>query len=171
MSCPPDFRGCTTNVLSRRVDYWIIRKGNLHVPSLYSTETSSPYWYFRGFNLRAFGSWIAAIALVIPGVSGSINPGSIGMAAVHIYSLGFLLSTTFAGVLFYASHQIWPVEIYPPQYSDRSKTWEAMRHTEGFFPEDTTIPTYVIEGGIFDGETASIEKGEAMNSTDVRAVS
>ncbi|KAH8660291.1 putative allantoin permease [Xylariales sp. PMI_506] len=130
------------------VDYWIVRKGNIHVPSLYNPEQGSPYFYFKGLNLRAFGAWAAAIVLVIPGVSGSIHSGSIGIAAVHIYNLGFLLSTTVAGLLYYISCRIWSVDIYPPQYADRPKTWEIMRHTEGFFPEDTSIPAYLVESAI-----------------------
>lgn len=122
------------------------------MPSLYVTDDSSPYFYFRGFNLRAFGSWVIAIALVIPGVSGAINPGSIGQAAVHIYNMGFLLSTTVAGVLYYGSCKVWPVSIYPPAYADRPTTWEVMRHTEGFFPEDPLAPISQEESFVIDSK-------------------
>jgi NCS1 family nucleobase:cation symporter-1 len=112
---------------------------------MYSTEDSSPYFYTKGFNIRAFGSWAAAIILVIPGVSGALHAGSIGEAAVHIYNLGFLLSTTVAAVLYYTSCKIWPVDLYPPQYADRPRAWESMRKTEGFFPEDSAIPSHLLE--------------------------
>ena len=133
------------------------------MPSLYSTEPNSPYYYFKGFNLRAFGSWLAAVLLVIPGVSNSIDPGSIGIAAERLYNMGFLLSTTVAGLLYYVSCQIWPVMLYPSQYSDRPKTWEHMSRTEGFFPEDELYPEHLIEtavvnaGGSEDGEVTEVK--------------
>ncbi|KAH7303877.1 putative allantoin permease [Stachybotrys elegans] len=118
------------------VDYWIVRRGNIHVPSLYSTKSDSPYFYYHGFNLRAFGPWVIAIVLVIPGVAGALNPGSIGVAAVRIYNMGFLLSTTVAGLLYYAACTIWPIQFYPPGHEAKSTAWEVMRHNEGFFEGD-----------------------------------
>ncbi|KAL1845917.1 hypothetical protein VTK73DRAFT_413 [Phialemonium thermophilum] len=145
------------------VDYWIVRRGNIHVPSLYSTAPDSPYFYFHGFNLRAFGAWIVAIALVIPGVSGALNPGSINITSVHIYNLGFLLSTTVAALLYYLSSKVWPVPIYPPEYADRPTTWEAMRYTEGFFPEDP-LPAYLSETAVIQGqEVVDDEKGNRVS--------
>ncbi|KAJ0295250.1 hypothetical protein COL922a_014093, partial [Colletotrichum nupharicola] len=82
-------------------DYYLIRRGNIHIPSLYTAQKATPYYYTSGFNIRAFISWAAAIALVIPGVSGALNPGSIGTAAVRIYDLGFLISTSVAGALYW----------------------------------------------------------------------
>ncbi|KAL3298374.1 putative allantoin permease [Colletotrichum asianum] len=126
------------------VDYWLIRNGNIHVPSLYSTSSDSPYFYFKGFNLRAFGSWAAAVLLVLPGVSGNLHPGSIGLAAVRIYNMGFLLSTITASVFYYVSCKIWPVRVYPLRRDDQPKTWEFLRHTEGFFPGDRVFPAHLL---------------------------
>lgn len=81
------------------------------------------------------------------------------MAATRIYNLGFLLSTGVAGLLYYASSRIWPIQPYPQQYADRSRTWEAMRYTEGFFPEDMSTPTYLLDTTVINGEGGSIDKG------------
>ncbi|EED19108.1 allantoin permease, putative [Talaromyces stipitatus ATCC 10500] len=134
------------------VDYWVIRKGNLHIPSLYKTQPGSIYYYTYGFNLRAFIAWIVAIALVIPGVAGVLSPGSIGNAAIKIYNMGFLLSTTFAGLVYYVACRICPVEIYPAEFhpETRDRSWEAMGYTEGFCPEDEVIPEYLREK-VLDG--------------------
>ncbi|KAL4907001.1 hypothetical protein BDW74DRAFT_131196 [Aspergillus multicolor] len=133
------------------VDYLLIRKGNLHVPSLYAPKPGTPYYYTHGFNIRAFVSWAAAIALVIPGVSGALNPGSIGTAAVRIYDLGFLLSTSMAALLYYIACRIWPIQIYPFEYEDADKGWEVMRFTEGFFGDEDVVPGYL-------GETTFLEE-------------
>lgn len=140
------------------VDYWLIRKGNIHVPSLYSTSTDSPYFYFKGFNLRAFGSWAAAVVLVVPGVSSNLNPGSIGIAAVRIYNMGFLLSTITAGVLYYISCMIWPVKIYPSHCDNTPKSWEFMRHTEGFLPEDEHFPAHLIDISVIEGKEMGLDQ-------------
>ncbi|KAF7125404.1 hypothetical protein CNMCM5793_001582 [Aspergillus hiratsukae] len=127
------------------VDYWICRRGNIHVPSLYNTSQGSPYFYTHGFNPRAFVAWAAGVALVIPGVSGALKPGSIGIAAVHIYNMGFLLSTTFSAVVYYVCCKIWPVQVYPREVGPQDESWEAMKYTEGFFPQDEIVPDYLQE--------------------------
>ncbi|RLL93203.1 hypothetical protein CFD26_100974 [Aspergillus turcosus] len=127
------------------VDYWISRRGNIHVPSLYNPTQGSPYFYTHGFNPRAFVAWAAGVALVIPGVSGALRPGSIGIAAVHIYNMGFLLSTTFSAVVYYVCCRIWPVQIYPREVGPQDESWEAMKYTEGFFPQDEIVPEYLRE--------------------------
>jgi NCS1 family nucleobase:cation symporter-1 len=59
------------------VDYWVVRRGNLHVLSLYQADSTSPYYYNHGFNFRAFAAWISGIVLVISGIAGAIKPRSI----------------------------------------------------------------------------------------------
>lgn len=153
------------------VDYWLIRNGNIHVPSLYSTSSDSPYFYLEGFNLRAFGSWAAAVLLVLPGVSGNLHSGSIGLAAVRIYNMGFLLSTVTAGVLYYISCQIWPVRVYPPQRDDQPKTWEFLRHTEGFFPGDRMFPAHLLVTPVVNGkEVLDTKDEENNNGADTKGV-
>lgn len=148
------------------VDYWLIRRGNIHVPSLYSTDADSPYMYYKGFNLRAFGCWAAAVVLVLPGVANSLSPGSLEIAATRIYNMGFLLSTTVAGLLYYTVCCIWPVQVYPSRYADQPTTFEHMRHTEGFFPEDDHYPAHLIEGGtVVEGEGGSLSEKERVEST------
>jgi putative hydroxymethylpyrimidine transporter CytX len=42
-------------------DFFILRKGQLHVEELYKTD--GEYWYFNGFNLMALLSWAAGFAV------------------------------------------------------------------------------------------------------------
>ncbi|KAL2859021.1 permease for cytosine/purines, uracil, thiamine, allantoin-domain-containing protein [Aspergillus pseudodeflectus] len=124
------------------VDYYLIRRGNIHIPSLYTAQKATPYHYTSGFNIRAFISWAAAIALVIPGVSGALNPGSIGTAAVRIYDLGFLISTSVAGALYWVLCTLWPVRIFPEgkEALGEGLGFEGMRRTEGFFGDESAVP-------------------------------
>lgn len=84
-------------------------------------------------------------------MSGALHPGSIGIAAVRLYKLGFLLSTTLSALLYYTSCRIWPVQIYPPELQPKDESWEAMRYSEGFFPEDEVIPDY-LRRSVLEGE-------------------
>lgn len=46
-------------------DYWLIRKGRVNVPELYTMETSAAYHYTRGVNLRAIAAFTPAAAAAI----------------------------------------------------------------------------------------------------------
>jgi nucleobase:cation symporter-1, NCS1 family len=152
------------------VDYWLARNGNIHVPSLYRPDPSSPYYYTKGFNFRIFVAWAVGIVLVISGISGAINPGSISQTAVNIYNTGFLLSFTAASVTYYILCVIWPVKVWPEgrekeaigeEKGARTKVnkgrWEEMVPTEGFFHDDDPLPEYLREKmGVIVGEEPTL---------------
>lgn len=150
------------------VDYWYARRGNLHVPSLYRPDETSPYFYTKGFNFRIYLAWVAGIVLVISGISGAINPGSISQTAVNIYNTGFLLSFTAGGAVYWLLCWIWPPSVFPVGHEHESKAWEQMARTEGFFHDDDPMPEYLAEkvvsgvGGeeevVVRRRTASVEK-------------
>lgn len=119
-------------------DYFIVRKGNVHVPSLYTGNSSSPYWYTGGFNLRTFGAWLIAVVSVIHGIAGSFNT-NYNQSSTHIYSIGMLMSFFIAGPLYYISNRIWPVDIYPDGHEAAPKTREYMGRTDGFFEDEVII--------------------------------
>ncbi|MFP3518388.1 NCS1 family nucleobase:cation symporter-1 [Pseudomonas sp. SIMBA_077] len=54
------------------VDYWLLRKGQIDVPALYSEDPNGVYFYTRGINLRAVAAFIpaAVIAIVLALVPG-----------------------------------------------------------------------------------------------------
>ncbi|RFU23867.1 hypothetical protein B7463_g12470, partial [Scytalidium lignicola] len=119
-------------------DYFFARKGNLHVPSLYNGTPSSPYWYWHGFNLRAFAAWAIGVAFVIHGLSGSYNISS-SAASKHMYTLGFLLSFTISGLFYYIFCLIWPVQVYPSHKAGASTKFEHMAATDGYFDDDSIL--------------------------------
>ncbi len=55
-------------------DYFVVRKENFHVPSLYTSDRSAPYWYgFFGINWRGIFAWICGAFIPFPGLIGSYN--------------------------------------------------------------------------------------------------
>ena len=146
------------------VDYWLIRKGNVHVPSLYRPEPDSPYYYTKGFNFRTYIAWVVGIMLVISGISGAINPGSISETAVNIYNCGFVLSLTGAAVTYWVLCKLWPVRVYPRgAHEGDSRRWESMRSTEGFFVDDEPLPDYIQERILVGEEPVMVRSEESVN--------
>ncbi|KAL2829403.1 permease for cytosine/purines, uracil, thiamine, allantoin-domain-containing protein [Aspergillus cavernicola] len=116
------------------VDYWIIRKGNFHVPSLYTKEPGTVYAYYHGWNLRAIAAWAGGVGFTVHGIAGSLDPGSVDQASKDMYKLGFLLSFFMGGALFWGFNLVWPVSVYPVGREDEEGDgFEAMARTEGFF--------------------------------------
>ncbi|KAL1893324.1 hypothetical protein Sste5346_006501 [Sporothrix stenoceras] len=123
------------------VDYFVIRKGNVHIPSLYNGAPSSPYWYNGGFNIRAFVAWAIGVAVVINGLAGSFHT-NYNAGSKHLYSLGLVLSFTVGGLLYYVFNKIWPINIYPAYHSgEDAKTFETMKQSDGYFADDDVIIT------------------------------
>lgn len=137
------------------VDYWIVRRGNIHIPSLYVYTPESPYTYYKGWNLRMLAAWVAGVAFVVHGIANSLHPGSVGMASSNMYKLGFILSFTMGGLVYYVLCLIWPVQILP-HGADRALAFEELAANEGFFDhENVGTITGVIEGE--DAENVSTQ--------------
>lgn len=143
----------TPIVACMMVDYWVVRKGNFHIPSLYRPEPGSPYYYTKGVNLRAYIAWVASVVLVISGIAGAIKPGSISQTAVNVYNCGFVLSLACASTVYYLLNLFFPPKIYPDgEHQDETHAWETMVPTEGFFPDDDPQPSYISDRTILGEE-------------------
>ncbi|KAK7990958.1 hypothetical protein PG990_015238 [Apiospora arundinis] len=120
------------------VDYWVLRRGNLHVPSLYTKATGTPYAYLHGWNLRAVAAWVAGVAFTVHGIAGSLDPDAVNQASKNMYKLGFLLSFFMGAGVYYVLSVIWPVPVYPEDhvatdYDEDTGSFEYMARSEGFF--------------------------------------
>ncbi|KAH8880794.1 putative allantoin permease [Thozetella sp. PMI_491] len=149
----------TPVVACMMVDYWLVRNGNLHIPSLYRADKASPYFYTGGVNLRAAGAWVSGVVLVISGISGAIRPGSISQTAVNVYNTGFLLSIVTSAVVYYILSRLFPPKLYPDGHEDTSTAWEYMATTEGFLPDDPVIPGYIRERMLLGEEPVRVDDG------------
>lgn len=134
------------------VDYWIIRKGNFHIPSLYTKAPGTPYRYKNGWNLRAIAAWVAGVAFTVHGIAGSLDKNAVNQASKNMYKLGFLLSFLMGSLVYYVLCLIWPVPVYPEGKSDEDTSFEAMTGSEGFFYDENVDS---IRGSLLVGETNS----------------
>lgn len=120
------------------VDYWILRRGNFHVPSLYTNACGFPYTYYKGWNLRAVAAWIAGVAFTVHGIAGNLDPNAVNQASKNMYKLGFLLSLSMGALVYYMACLIWPPPVYPSGFeSETTSGFEDMAASEGFFPGES----------------------------------
>lgn len=126
---------------------------------------------------------MVGVGLVISGIRGAIEPGSISAVVVNIYNCGFVLSFTAAGVTYYVLCRIWPVQILPRGVGARRAMYEGeeeegeeekslrreyMVHTEGFLVDDVPLPGYIKDKMVLVGE--EVVAAAAADSSPVQEV-
>ena len=90
------------------VDYFIVRKGNMDLVDMYTTSSLGRYFYFHGFNLRAYASFVIGFLLPLPGFVASFGY-TIGAAATEMYDLGWILSFIMGALCYFILCTIWKV--------------------------------------------------------------
>lgn len=119
------------------VDYWVIRRGNFHVPSLFTKDPDAPYTYHNGWNFRAIAAWVAGVAFTVHGIAGNLDPDAVNDSSKNMYRLGFLLSLLMGATVYYAACLIWPLPVYPTTVVDGPMEFEAMAESEGFLERES----------------------------------
>lgn len=154
------------------VDYLFIRKGNLHTPSMYDGTKGSLYWFWSGVNWVGVVAWTCGMVMGLPGLIGDLEPGSVGIAAVRMYNMGWLLSFFTAGTVYYVLRLFIKAEIHPPAYQGVPTTWEYMAREkrEGFYDGERESGSDVITSHSSDIETADEKGGLQTKSSTGTAV-
>nr|GAT43907.1 predicted protein [Mycena chlorophos]GAT43908.1 predicted protein [Mycena chlorophos] len=148
-------------------DYYVLRRGNVHVPSLFDPRPGSTYWFFGGFNWRAIFAWCVGTALTIPGIAAGYNPGAVNQAAVNLYSLGWLLSVFSSGAIYLALSYAFPVPIAPEERREmKPLPFEYLADKEGFFDEDLPWDVRAISGGRVSESQAPSVNDETSSDTE-----
>ncbi len=115
------------------VDYYIVRKGNLHVPALYDPSKGSLYMFSFGTNFRAVFAWLGGMAMGLPGLIAAYQPKLVGVTATRMYSMAWILTTFMAMFLYAVVCLIFPVRVYPAAFSEIRVKWEFLGPSDGFF--------------------------------------
>ena len=95
------------------IDYYITRKGNVHVPSCYNGKKSGLYWFTAGINLCGVAAWLIGTSMGIPGLIGQYQPQIISNAAQYMYMMGWLLTFTTSATVYYAVTVFIKPQIFP----------------------------------------------------------
>lgn len=148
------------------VDYWIIRRGNMHVPSLFTKDKDAPYTYYKGWNPRAIVAWVSGVAFTIHGLAGAFDANSVNDASKSMYKLGFLLSLLMGGLVYWIACLIFPIPVYSAaaeaEFSP-SKRFESMAKSEGFFEGEGVDTIRGALAGPGNGIVFGDEKSAALS--------
>lgn len=118
-------------------DYFFVRRGNLHIPSLYTSDKDGLYYFKYGVNWWGSLAFVFAVVLGIPGLNYSVNPNKASKAAANMSAISWLL-TTIAAMIFHTifGKYIFKPSIYPKGQEDLPKTFEYMAKANKYFEED-----------------------------------
>ncbi|KAL3704121.1 hypothetical protein TMatcc_009811 [Talaromyces marneffei ATCC 18224] len=70
------------------VDYFLIRRGNLHISEMFTTSRSGRYCYTYGVNWTGVAGFIAGFCLPLPGFIQSFGTVTTNPAAIYMYKCG-----------------------------------------------------------------------------------
>ncbi|EPQ31101.1 uncharacterized protein PFL1_01290 [Pseudozyma flocculosa PF-1] len=148
-------------------DYYIVRRGVLNVPSLFSAASKksqptapSQYHYCGGVNPRAFIAYLAGIAVSVTGFAGVLG-ADVSVAAERIYILAYPVGFLTSGLVYLLLCQIWPVEggikLSEGAMFLEPKSWES----EDWSQQEINVPRDV-EASNPSSMQESMEKKEAL---------
>ncbi|KAH3667941.1 hypothetical protein OGAPHI_001695 [Ogataea philodendri] len=121
------------------VDFYIFRRGNLHVPSLYTKKPGSLYWNWHGCNVWGFCAWIISPVIAIPGFVRSYHMNILNQRWSDIFNCGWLYTFLIASGAYLLLGYFFRPKIYPDEHADAPTTFEYMVPTNGFFEDDEPI--------------------------------
>lgn len=120
-------------------DYYVVRRGNIHIPSLYTKSPKGAYYFYKGFNIWAGLGWCLSPILAIPGLYRAYHPTELSSTATDIYTCGWLYTFICGFVLHCCFGLYFKPKLYPDEHSDAPKSWEYMTQTDGFFKDDAPM--------------------------------
>ncbi|KAL4799532.1 permease for cytosine/purines, uracil, thiamine, allantoin-domain-containing protein [Aspergillus venezuelensis] len=90
-------------------DYYLVRRGKLNIPDLYTSSSTGTYHHFYGFGIQAF---IAYIAAIVPNFYGFLNSMGVsaGMGVQRFYYVAYVVGLAIGSGLYYGLTRVWRVE-------------------------------------------------------------
>lgn len=83
-------------------DYFVMRRGNIWLADLYTSDHTARYWYTSGFNWRAFVAFFIAAVLPIPGFATLFGQDFAGAQVwLKIYQVGWLIGCVLSSVAYF----------------------------------------------------------------------
>lgn len=150
------------------VDYFLVRKGNIHVPSLYNGSKHGLYWFTGGVNFLGVFAWIGGTVMGLPGLVGQYQPQIVGQAAKYMYMLGWVLTFISAAVIYVVSVTLVKPRVFPAGHEDTpfTREWLAGSGREGFYPGERQQP--VIIGDVISTSQDDVNEGETSGRDDCK---
>jgi len=123
------------------VHYWVVQKGNIHVPSLYDGTRGATYWYWGGFNWIAYFAFVVGMSFGLPGIIANYQPQAVSQAGKDMYTLGWILTFTASAVSYSLITYFFKLRIVPPAYESVPLGYEYLgkEGRDGFFDGERDV--------------------------------
>ncbi|RKU47066.1 hypothetical protein DL546_009025 [Coniochaeta pulveracea] len=91
-------------------DYWIIRRRRIKLSDLYHNRPEGIYYFWHGFNWRAFVAWVLGFWSQLPGFGAKVTPASVHVSQgwSNIFNLAFLVGFAISFTVFWGLSTVWP---------------------------------------------------------------
>lgn len=142
-------------------DYYILRRGFLDIPALYSREKGSTYTYWHGWNFRAFAVYLIAIA---PNFYGFLNQMGVEapVGIQRFYYVAYPTGLIIALLSFYLVNRVFSERgaRQVPGWSEPKDYVDAHDATEGMVVEavEANAELARYRGLVTDGKSPYTEK-------------
>lgn len=128
-------------------DYYLVRKGYLNVPELYSARKSGPYFYSFGIHWRAYAAYISGILINVVGFAGEVG-ATVPTGATYVFNFNFFGGFLVSSVVYWLLCKLFPI----PETRER---WSEVLETE------STLPTTAPPSSGDEKEIVSVRTGSA----------
>ncbi|KAF5639361.1 NCS1 nucleoside transporter [Fusarium sp. NRRL 52700] len=144
------------------IDYFFVKRGNIHTPSLFNPSKGSLYFYNGGWNLKALGCWVCSAVFGIPGLIGAYHPTWVSMAATHIYQTGWVICFSAAAAFYYAVNLVFGAQVLPHGQATSDLAFEHLADSEGYLEGEDIVEFPVLgiqqEDSVCSGQESSMVK-------------
>lgn len=139
------FMGPTAAIMV--ADYWVVRRGNIHIADAYSSAPGARYMYFHGFNINAIAAYFCGMMIPFVGFVGTFGI-PVPRAATRCDEIGWYVSAVVAGVVYITLCRLRPLDNI-----DKSLGWEDLARE---FAESRKVLQNESRGS--EGATEEVEK-------------
>ncbi|KAK7546657.1 permease for cytosine/purines, uracil, thiamine, allantoin-domain-containing protein [Phyllosticta citricarpa] len=135
-------------------DYWVVRRRTVKMRDLYLGNEQSIYWYWKGFNWRAFATFILAIFPAMPGyIMGCADLNRTPNGWMKLSRLGFITGFCIAMVVYPAFSWISP----PPGLG------EGMDHHD---EDQLVLPQGIFQDRPTQGQFSTVVDADVIHGVD-----
>jgi NCS1 family nucleobase:cation symporter-1 len=142
------------------IDYYLVKRGNIHTPSMFDQKPGSLYYYTRGWNLKALACWVSAVVVGIPGLAGAYHPSWVSAAAVHVYQTGWVICFAVAALLYFAACTVFPPKVFPSS-AGLPKKFEILAESDGYLDGEHRVEFRV------DSSEGEEDQSKAVSITEL----
>lgn len=98
-------------------DYYVVRKGYINVPELYTARKSGPYYYSFGVHWRGYAAYIAGILINAVGFAGVVG-ANVPIGATYVFNLNFFGGFIASSTVYWLLCRAFPIPETRKQWSE-----------------------------------------------------